>query len=244
MDSSAEISLDPTPLVGVLGGMGPAATVDFYSKLIAATPAATDQDHLRVMIWSDPTIPDRSRAIAGEGEDPTPALSRGAQQLKDAGAAFYVVACNGAHAFLPAVREQVDLPYLSIVEVTADYVAALPHVSSAGLLATDATLSAELYQNSLEKIGLRPVIPSELDQVTVMDAIYGVKAGTLSADQRGALEAVAQRLVAQGADVIIAACTEIPLALTPDVASRPLVDPAVLLANQVVLKAKRLTRPS
>lgn len=229
------------PLVGILGGMGPAATVDFYSKLIAATPAATDQEHLRVMIWADPTVPDRTRAIIGEGEDPTNRLAAGAQQLKDAGAAFYVVTCNGAHAFLPQVREQVDLEYLSIVEVTTEHIAALPYASKAGLLATDATLTAGLYQHSLAEADIDPVLPDSRGQQAVMEAIYGVKAGTLTLEQERALIEVVEELAERGADVIVAACTEIPLALSAEDSARPLIDPSMLLANHVVQKAAALT---
>lgn len=224
-------------LVGILGGMGPAATVDFYSKLIAATPATTDQEHLRVMIWADPSVPDRSLAITGEGEDPTPYLIAGAQQLADAGAAFYVVACNGAHAFLPRVSEVVDLDYLSIIEVTAEHVSSLPHAKQAGLLATDATLQSDLYQQALERAGVEPLVPTAEDQRTVMETIYAVKSGRLHDEQRAGLAAVAERLIASGADVIIAACTEIPLAITEGECPRPLIDPAYLLANRAVQEA-------
>jgi aspartate racemase len=222
------------PLVGILGGMGPAATADFYSKLIGATPAATDQEHLRVMVWADPSVPDRSLAITGDGEDPTPYLITGAQHLAQAGASFYVVACHGAHAFLPRVRQEVDLEYLSIIEVTADYVSSLPYAKHAGLLATDATLQSDLYQSALCKAGVTPVVPSADDQRTVMETIYAVKAGRLHPDQRAALAGVAARMVDSGADVVIAACTEIPLVITEDESPRPLIDPAQLLANRVV----------
>lgn len=233
---------EQAPLVGILGGMGPAATVDFYSKLIAATPAATDQEHLRVMIWADPSVPDRTRAITSGGEDPTDNLALGAQKLKDAGAAFYVVTCNGAHAFLEGVRKQVDLDYLSIIEVTTDHIAALPYASSAGLLATDATLAAGLYQRSFERAGVEPVIPDARSQQLVMEVIYAVKSGTLALEQERALVSVAEGLVEHGADVIVAACTEIPLALSADESPRPLIDPSMLLANQVVQKAAMLSR--
>lgn len=230
-----------SPLVGILGGMGPAATVDFYSKLIAATPAATDQEHLRVMIWADPSVPDRTRALTGGGEDPTDSLVAGAQQLKDAGAAFYVVTCNGAHAFMPQVRQQVDLEYLSIIEVTTEHIAALPYASAVGLLATEATLTAGLYQESLARQGIDPVIPDPQGQHVVMEAIYAVKAGTLTMEQERALVAVAEELVEDGADVIVAACTEIPLALSAGDSPRPLIDPSLLLANEVVQKSARFS---
>lgn len=240
MIHAAQSQLGSDPLVGVLGGMGPAATVDFYSKLIASTPAATDQEHLRVMIWSDPSVPDRTRAIAGTGEDPTPCLIRGVQHLKDAGVAFYVVTCNGAHAFLPAVREAVDLDYLSLIDVTTDHIAALPHASTAGILATDATLMSSLYQESLTGAGVLPVLPNSDDQRIVMEAVYGVKSGSISSAQKSALRDVADKLVERGADVIIAGCTEIPLALASDTFPHPLIDPSQLLANQVVRKVATL----
>lgn len=226
-----------TPLVGILGGMGPAATVDFYSKLIEATPASGDHGHLRVMIWADPTVPDRSAAITADGADPTPKLVAGAQQLAEAGASFYVVACNGAHAFLPQVRERVDLDYLSIIEVTAEHVGALPYAKKVGLLATDATLTAGLYQEALREAGVTPLVPSTEDQHVVMESVYAVKAKEVHREQRQALADVAARLCEDGADVIIAACTEIPLALSADESPRPLIDPAVLLANEVVNEA-------
>ena len=226
------------PLVGILGGMGPAATVDFYAKLLAATPAVSDQEHLRVMIWADPEVPDRTAAIVGGGSDPTPALVEGARQLQRAGAAFYVVPCNGAHAFLPQVREQVDLEYLSIIETTAAQVGRLDGVSAAGLLGTDATLTAGLYQEALERTGVTAVVPEVRDQETVMEAVFAVKAGGASPAQRAALVDVAQELVGRGAGVIVAACTEIPLALDAADCPAPLVDPAVLLAEQVVARVR------
>lgn len=225
------------PLVGVLGGMGPAATVDFYSKLIAATPASTDQEHLRVMIWGDPSVPDRSAAITGEGTDPTESLTLGAQRLKDAGASFYVVTCNGAHAFMPQVRKKVDLDYLSIVEVTTDHIAALPYVSAAGLLATDATLMSDLYQSSFQEAGILPIVPDIEDQRAVMETIYSVKGGALTVAQSQSLIAVAASMVEAGADVIVAACTEIPLAISSEDSPRPLIDPSLILANRVVQRA-------
>lgn len=230
------------PLVGILGGLGPSATVDLYSKLIEATPASDDQGHLRVMIWADPTVPDRSAALTGCGEDPTSKLAAGAQRLADAGVSFYVVACNGAHAFLPQVRKQVDLDYLSIIDVTAEHVGRLPYVKAAGLLATDATLVAGLYQEALLASGVTTLVPTSEDQHVVMETIYAVKAKQYRPELRRALADVAKRLCDEGADVIIAGCTEIPLALSPEETPRPLIDPAVLLANEIVREAAQRAR--
>ncbi|MEE6282907.1 aspartate/glutamate racemase family protein [Georgenia sp. MJ170] len=230
------------PLVGILGGMGPAATVDFYAKLIAATPARSDQEHLRVMIWADPTVPDRSAAITGDGEDPTPKLVEGARRLADAGAAFYVVACNGAHAFLPRVREEVDLDYLSIIDVTADHLGTLPEVRMAGVLATDATLMASLHEEALDRVGIEAVMPAAADQRVVMEAIFALKAGCLTPLQRYGLSKVAANLVDTGADMLIAACTEVPLIVNGEDLATRLVDPTLLLAERAVQYATNCSR--
>ena len=228
------------PLVGILGGMGPAATADFYSKLIAATPASSDQEHLRVMIWADPTIPDRSRAIVAGGEDPTPKLAEGVRKLKEAGAAFFVAACNGSHAFLPRVLQEVDLECLSMIEVTAEHISA-QNVPTAGVLASDATITAELYQQSLRAQGVEPILPDPEDQRVVMDTIYAVKAGGPGPQLRAELHQVVEHLIAKGADVIVAGCTEVPLVLTSDELSRPLIDPATVLVDRVIEEAARRT---
>src|SRR5205823_10945930 len=107
------------PIVGILGGMGPAATADLYAKIIAATPATRDQDHLHVVIWADPTVPDRSTALLHGGEDPTPWLLRGAQRLVEMGAALIAVPCNTAHAFLPRIAGEVPVPFLHMMAETA-----------------------------------------------------------------------------------------------------------------------------
>ena len=96
------------PIVGILGGMGPLATADFYTKLILATPATRDQEHLRVVMWADPTVPDRSVGILGDGPDATPWLVRGGQMLAAMGAAFIAMPCNTAHAYLPRATGGAD----------------------------------------------------------------------------------------------------------------------------------------
>jgi len=115
--------------------MGPAATADFYAKLTSRTPAVSDQDRLRVIIWSDPTIPDRSRALTGEGPDPTPMLRRGAQGLRAAGASVLAVPCNTAHAFLPGIMGGLDVTVVDMIAaVTAQVTGRMPDVGVVGLL--------------------------------------------------------------------------------------------------------------
>jgi aspartate racemase len=226
---------DRSLTVGILGGMGPAATADFYDKLVRATPAATDQDHLRVVIWADPAVPDRTAALLGTGPDPTPWLLRGAEQLRACGADLLAVPCNTAHAFAPRVAQACGLPLVSIIDVTADAVrAARPRPSRAGLLATTGTVRSGLYHSALTAAGIDVVVPDERGQRHVMDAIAAVKGGRVDESVNEALAGVAGALVDAGAQTVIAGCTEIVLGLRGDAIGVPLLDPAQLLAERVV----------
>lgn len=229
--------LPVAPLVGVLGGMGPAATADFYAKLVRATPARTDQEHLRVVIWADPTVPDRSAALLHDGEDPAPALAAGARALAAAGATLIAVPCNTAHAFLDGVS-RVGVPLVHMIRETALAVASVvPPGSRVGLLATTGTVAAGLYQRELEAVGTEAVLPDERDQDAVMAAIGAVKAGDVD-DARRTLVEAARRLTARGARAVVAGCTEIPLALHADDVAVPVVDPATVLAEAVVARVR------
>jgi aspartate racemase len=101
--------------VGVLGGLGPAATADFFSKVVMATPAAADQDHLHVIIDNNPKVPNRNEAVAGTGVSPAPVLAEMASRLETAGADFLVMVCNAAHAFQDAITDAVRVPFVSII---------------------------------------------------------------------------------------------------------------------------------
>src|SRR5699024_4724978 len=134
------------------------------------------------------------------------------------------------------------LDYLSIIDVTAAHVSALPYVKKAGLLATDATSTAGLYQDAHHAENDAPFVPWDEDQHAVTECIYAVKATALRPELTQALGKVTERLCEQGADVIVSACTEIPLALTAEESPRPLIDPALLLANEVVNEAAARAR--
>jgi aspartate racemase len=202
-------------VVGVLGGMGPDATIDFFAKLVAATQAARDQDHLRILIDNDPTVPDRTAGIEGRGPSPAPHLAAMARGLVAQGADLLVMPCNSAHAFAGAiVAAAAPVPFIDLVETTVQATrACLPGVGKVGLLATDGTLAARLYHDAYEAEGVAAIAPTGDDQRTVMDAIYAVKRGAAGAAARAGLQRVALALAAAGAEAIVAACTEVPLLL-------------------------------
>ena len=202
-------------VVGVLGGMGPDATVDFFAKLVAASHGDRDQDRLRIVIDNDPTVPDRSAAIEGRGPSPSPHLAAMARGLVAQGAELLVMPCNIAHAFADAVAAAAaPVPFVDLIQTTvAATRARLPAVATVGLLATDGTLAARLYHDAYEADGMRTIAPLGDDQRTVMDAIYAVKRGAVDDALRARLRLVAERLAAAGAEAIVAGCTEVPLLL-------------------------------
>jgi aspartate racemase len=224
------------PVVGVLGGMGPAATADFYRRLVAATPAVCDQEHLHVLIDSQPDVPDRSDFLLGRGEDPAPALREMAQRLEQAGATMLVIACNSASPFTARVAEAVTIPVIDWVhEVTESVLERAPALTTFGLLATDGTVSTGIYQRCFEARDRRILLPNPNYQRRVMDVIRSVKAGRANdLDHRAVADSIAE-LGAAGAQAVLLVCTELSLLLATKQypTALPAFDAAQLVAERI-----------
>lgn len=223
--------------IGILGGMGPQATIDLYQKILDSTTASKDQEHIPTLIWSNPGIPDRNLAILQGGPDPSPALSAGARVLEQGGADFIIIPCNTAHLFADAVTEAVGIPLVNMIEETAlEAGRRLPAGSLVSILATTATVSTGLYQKALEKQGLGYLLPEPAEQEQIMAAIFdaqGIKAGHVDQHNRNRVLAVLQAQEARGAAAYIAGCTELPLVLRAGDADC-LLDPTLILAQAAV----------
>ncbi len=225
-------------VVGVLGGMGPLATADFYAKLTRLTPARTDQDHLRVIIDSNPKIPDRTAGLEGKGPDPTPHLVATAQALERAGAEVIAMPCNSAHAYLAAIRQSVRVPVLDIMEEVAATAAALtPRPRAIGVLATPGTVRARLYHRAFARRGIAIVEPTAVEEEDVHAAINAVKAGDLGPAARVCLQNVATALIRRGAAAIVLGCTELPLLMSSQDVSVTLLDGTEILAAAALREA-------
>ena len=204
-------------MIGVLGGMGPLATLDFFNKVLTATSAKSDADHVPLLIQSDPRIPPRPAAILGNGHSPLPALLAGRDRLITAGATALAMPCNTAHFWHADLLQGCHVPFFSIVDVSVDELAQLqeppPAGSRIGIIATQATLSARIFDEPLRRSGYTMLLPSETEMIThVLPSIEAVKAGQIA--QGGLLiEQAVNALIRQGASAVILACTEIPLAL-------------------------------
>jgi len=221
--------------IGIIGGMGPAATVDLFAKLAEATGAATDQDHLRILIDNNPRIPNRNDAIAGRGPSPAPHLAAAARGLQQAGADFLVIACNTAHAFQSDIEAAVTIPFISMIEATAD---AAGDVDRVGVLAADGCRGAHLYEHAFGKRGVTTLFLDDDTQAEFMKLIFRVKAGDMSEAVRRRMESLALSLYARGAKAIIAACTEVPLVLSADALAVPVINSTDALVARAIAFAK------
>ena len=223
--------------------MGPEATIAFYSRLLAHTPASRDQDHLRVIIDSNPGIPDRTAAILGQGESPVPALAEGIAGLQRAGADFVTIPCVSAHAFIDELKQGARLPVLSILDVVVEAVQRCPRrIGRLGLLGTTGTVRAGMFQRRLSEAGLDVLVPNPDDQARVQASIYAVKAGAPEPVRRqitGELRSIALRLVSSGAEGIVLGCTEIPLVLGQVDLPVPVFDSLLVLALAAIRSAGR-----
>lgn len=220
--------------VGVLGGMGPDATVDFMGKVIAATPAMSDQQHVRMLVDHNPHVPDRTAAILGNGADPGPVLATMAQQLQQAGADFLVMPCNTAHTFHSAIGAAADIPFVSIIEETVTVCEAHEAV---GLLATHGCLASGIYNRALSAAGITAVTPDDAETQAFMDLLAQIKTGNRGPDVGAGMVALAEALAGRGARAVIAGCTEIPLVLKDSMIDVPLISSTDILAEATVAYA-------
>jgi aspartate racemase len=221
--------------IGVLGGMGPAATLDFMEKALKAGAGEREQDNVRLIVDCNPGVLDRNAALAGDGPSPGPGLAAMARGLAAAGADFLVMACNAAHAWQGDIEAATSLTFVSIVEEACRWLAANgPPGRRIGLMAADACLNSGLYQNALAAAGLRALTPTPAVLARFMQALYAFKAGDLGPEPRAAMRWCAQALVEDGAQVILAACTEVPLLIAAGDVAVPLVDATGILAQRAV----------
>lgn len=219
--------------IGIIGGMGPLATCDLFRKIIEITDACKDQDHVRVCIDSNTEIPDRTAAILHGGADPVPELIKSALRLQGMGADVLIMPCNTAHYFYHQVSRFAEVPYLNMLEETADAIQK-KGIHKVGLLATDGTIQSGVYKAVFDKAGIEMVTPDDKGQACVMSLIYdGVKAGNYSIDTSGFLAAV-EDLQCRGAEVMVLGCTELPCAMDLFRFDFPAIDPTLVLASRAL----------
>ncbi|MGS0897507.1 aspartate/glutamate racemase family protein [Burkholderia stagnalis] len=232
-------------MIGILGGMGPHAGALLVERVTALNQAARrDQDHPRILLYSNSKIPNRVDAILGHGPSPVPEIVASLDLLARGGAEFAAIACNTAHVFLDAIRARASLP---IIDMIASVAAPLSRsdLRRVALLATEGTAASGLYQRSLAAVDIEVVTPDAATQAIVSAAIYdahrGIKAcaSPLAPDTLAQLSAVSERLLAQpGVQALLIACTDLSVAYRhPVLASLPIVDALDELAHACLARA-------
>lgn len=219
--------------IGIIGGMGSLATCDLFKKIINMTDAKSDQEHIHICIDCNTNIPDRTKAILGGGENPVPEMVRSGVRLQSMGADVLVMPCNTAHYFYDKITPFFDIPLLNMLKETALEIQKR-NIKKVGLLATDGTIKSRVYHTALAEAGIDLVIPSPLKQASVMDVIYkGIKSSNWNIDLSGFHGAI-DELFAQGAEILVLGCTELPVAFEIFHIDRPAIDPTAVLAAAAI----------
>lgn len=225
--------------VGILGGMGPEATIDLMTRIMRLTPARDDIDHIHCIVDNNPKVPSRIKAIIeGTGESPAACMIGMARRLAECGADFIVIPCNTAHYYHRDVQEAVRVPVLNLIELTAREVASsVPGVRKVGLLASPAVRMTRLYEMVFQPMGIEVVYPARPEEERLFGVIRDIKAGARGPEIRDSIRGIVSGVAALGAEVGIIACTE--LSVVSDAGfSMPVFDASDILAKEIVAIVK------
>lgn len=220
--------------IGILGGMGPEATVRLFDYIVKLTPAKQDQDHLKIYILNNPQIPDRTAAIFGIGESPLQALQEGINSLISNGVQIIAIPCVSAHYFFDKIVAT-NVILLNIIEKAIFHLVKFhPKVKTVGIIGTDLTVSTKLFDKYLNNYNISTLYPNrQVQQSHVMESIYEIKAGKYNT-ARDKLSIAMDQLIDEGAEAIIAGCTEIPLVFESDNTKVPFINVIESLALSII----------
>jgi aspartate racemase len=220
--------------VGVIGGMGPIATTQFMARVQALTSASKERDHLHLLVDCNPHVPDIN---AGGGPSTSEVLADMARGLERSGAQLLVMPCNTAHLHAAQIAGAVSIPLIDQIEAVSE-AAVVDRPASVGLMATDGCLEAGLYQEAFARRGAEVVLPDAETQEELMTMIFRIKGGDTGPVVRAKIRQIAEGLIADGAEVVVAGCTEVPLVLSYEDLSVPLADSLEVLARRTVEAAR------
>jgi aspartate racemase len=231
--------IKPHPILGIIGGMGPEATVEFMARLVKATPAHDDADHLHMIVDNNPKIPSRMAALVdGTGESPEAELVRMARSLESAGATFLAMPCNTAHGYAKAIAKAVSIPFTNMVDETVRAISSSPNrYKNVGLLASAAVVKLGLYHAAFGRAQINTILPHA--QESIMQVIKSVKRGETGPAVHQEFAAAAHQLVEQGADVLLIACTELSVIADGFPKGTPTFDSLNVLRDVVLASAER-----
>ncbi|HHZ00040.1 MAG TPA: amino acid racemase [Sedimentibacter sp.] len=223
--------------IGIIGGMGPLATVHLFERIVLRTKAEKDQDHIRIIIDNNTNIPDRTKAILGQGESPVNELVRSAKMLEKSGADFLIMPCNTAHYFIDQIKKNVEIPLINMPEEAARYTCEKYGKDAVvGIMATDGTIKTKIYENYYNELGIKTLIPVRT-QAHIMEFIYDViKKGNYGAGPDLFFKCL-EELKELGANVFLLGCTELSAAQYLYKFEGSFINPMEVLAEKAILYA-------
>lgn len=222
--------------IGILGGMGPLATVELFKQIVENTDSYEDKGHIRIFIDNNPQIPDRTEAILSNGVSPVPELVSSAQKLKQMGADFLIIPCNTSHYFINQVQEKANIEIVNMIEETARYLSKKSY-KKVGILATSGTIESGIYSKYLKQYGIEGLVPEKKEQDVIMQFIYDcIKAGNREFDLIK-LQDVISNLFERGAETLILGCTELSVGFPIFGLNNNCIDALSVLAKKTIKKA-------
>ncbi len=225
---------------GVLGGMGPEATLVFLEKFYALTRGRREQERPPLLVDIDPQVPDRNEAWRGRGIDPADALVQMGRRVRRAGADFCVIACITAHGYVASFEKEVGIPLIRLPQIVAETLGAGAGADdTVGLLATTTTLEMRLFQQAFAARKRPLIVPERSDQDALMRAIYSIKKGE---EARSSALAVARSLIARGARTLLLGCTDLSVLAPLQLEACTVVDALDLLAERTLAEIEKTVR--
>ncbi|HLR21207.1 MAG TPA: amino acid racemase [Tissierellaceae bacterium] len=229
-------------VLGIIGGMGPLATVKLFEDIVLLTKASKDQEHIHILIDNNTSIPDRTDYILGiNTEDPRKELIKSALKLEEMGADYLVMPCNTAHSFYDQIVENISIPFLNMIEETAIYLKKQnPNIGKVGLLSTEGTIEAEVYDTIFKEYDIEVLKPSKGNQKYITNLIYNIKEG-IQEDNIKKVYRVIDDLKQENAEILIAGCTEISVAV--DMYNiEGIIDPMKILSKKAIEFAGKVAK--
>ncbi|MEG1285963.1 MAG: amino acid racemase [Romboutsia sp.] len=222
--------------VGIIGGMGTLATIDLFNKIAIETNAKSDSEHLHILIDNNAQIPDRTKFILGDGENPTYELEKSAMNLEKIGADFLAIPCNTAHYFYNNIDRAVGIEVVNMIEETAKNIKK-DNINKVGLLATSGTIKSGIYDRIFKDYDIEIVKLSDNEQSIIMDFIYSIKEGR-SDFERDKIVKIFDNFNDLDVSKVILGCTELPVGIDMLDINGDFIDPTNILARVCVEKAK------
>jgi aspartate racemase len=225
-------------VLGVIGGMGPLATCEFMRGLVKHTVASCDQEHLDVLAYSHASLPARTEAIAS-GQTPAllDMLVDDAQMLRRGGAEILAIPCNTSHVFYDDIQAAAGIPVIHMVRET---IRSIGPGHTAGVLATEGTVYADLYGREGAEAGVHVIYPSPGVQKYITEIIDRVKEGGQL--DTWALRVVSEDLVKSGCDRVILGCTELSCAARAGPREPAFIDALDILIRESIIQCGGIYR--